>query len=244
MRALLCLALSLALSFPIAHAEEAPVKVLKTIFESGFDSKELGHAPGVIVNSTFDTDKVGTVLDKQVLSCDFESGPSQQALVIATTSFEQGVSPEVFQWGQESPFQVAEGGRVGRKSCVSVKTADALLATHSLPSEPGQWYEMSVFYKGRGRVKTRVFDGQRWTDQVSPPPDPTFPPPRWRLARMTFLAKEPPQPKKGAKVVAHPQPTLAAAFGLHGEGDVTFDDFTILRLPEAQLPAERPEHLG
>lgn len=230
MRALLCLALSLALSFPIAHAEEAPVKVLKTIFESGFDSKELGHAPGVMVNSTFDTDKVGTVLDKQVLSCDFESGPSQQALVIATTSFEQGISPEVFQWGEDSPFSIVAQARSG-KAAVSVETTGALLSTHEVASEPGRWHEVSVWHKGEGRVKLRVFDGVGWSESVSPEGAED-----WRLMRMTFLAKEP-KPKKTGKITVRPAPALAVAFGLHAEGNALFDDLGIVRLPRPEMKA-------
>ena len=218
---------------------EEPQKVVRNIFHSTFDTPQLGQAPGTILRSTFDTEKLGSLHEKAILTSTFDEAVGTKSDAIAKTSFEDGISPEVFQWADDGPVRLGEGGRSGKKG-VGIQKADTLLSTHRLPAEPGAWYEMSVWYRGMGQAKTRVFDGARWIDSVSPPGNWD----NWQLARTLFLAAPPPQPKKGAKIVVHPRAQLSAAFGLQGQGSLVFDDFKIARFnsPKAEpgKPADAP----
>jgi len=207
------------------HAEE-PRRVVKTIFHSTFDSAELGRVPGALVRATFDTGKVGAVLGDELVSCTFDEPAKTDPAEVVTTSFESGISPEVFFWNQESPFQVSAGGRTGKQG-VGIKTSNANLQTHLLPAQIGSWYEASVWHRGEGKVKMRIHRGVGWSDLAAAIASPD----EWQLARVAFQAKQPPAPKKGSKIAAIPQPKLGAGFGLVGSGTVTFDDFKIVQLP-------------
>lgn len=235
MNALILRMCQMGLLLSVSTRAEEPRTVVKTVFYSTFDSAELGRAPGTLARATFDTEKVGAVLSEALIACTFDEAAETDPVKVVTTSFETGVSPEIFYWNQESPFQASPGGRTGKQG-LRVEAGSADLRTHLLPAAPGSWYEASVWYRGVGKVKLRIHNGISWSDAVNSVADPD----EWRLARVAFQAKHPPAPKQGSKITAVPQPKLGAGFGLVGSGKVTFDDFEVVRLPSSSPVSERP----
>jgi hypothetical protein len=213
------------------RGEDSPPKIVRNVFHSTFDSKELGRAaPGAIVDTRFDSDKIGSFPEEIVFISNFERTSIPNPPTVVTTSFEDGISPEIFQWNQESHFRQIAGGRNGTQAVI-VESANAMLETHKLPAEPKARYEVSVWYKGEGKVKIRAFDGILWLESTSSGAKQQD----WSLAVIGFVAQPPPAAKKDAKIVAIPRPRLAAALGLQGKGKIVFDDFKIVRLGESSL---------
>ena len=229
-------------------AEPAP-KILRTVFESSFDTGSLGQAPGIVVNTTFDTERVGGVLDEVLGPKAATPARLPQPAVVVSSSFDDGISPQLFQWSDDGPFSTVAEPRTG-KLAVSVSTANAMLSTHKLPCQPGRWYEVSVWHRGEGRARLSISDGVGTYEWLSAPvaAGRTDPAPvrfsasdaEWRLAQHTFLALPPPPLPPGGKVVQQPVSALTASFGLSGSGKMVFDDFQIVQFGDDSIPAQQP----